>query len=137
MLHGVLFCHSKLKIQCCHGSGLGNCCGMVSIPGLGTSTCHRPGQKTLLQNSGYIPCPYITYLYLIYFKPGSLNLLIPFTILPFPTLLSPYFLYSESVSVLLYLFVSLIFLESTHEWKHKVFVYLYLISFTKQNTIQK
>ena len=36
---------SKLRIQCCHYSGLGHSCGSGLIPGLGTSTCHEHGQK--------------------------------------------------------------------------------------------
>ena len=31
--------HSELRIWCC------NCCGLSSIPGLGTSECHGHSQK--------------------------------------------------------------------------------------------
>ena len=34
-----------LRIQCCHCSSSGCCCGMGSIPGLGTSACHGYSQK--------------------------------------------------------------------------------------------
>ena len=36
---------SRLRIWHCHCSGLGSCCGKVSVPGLGTSACHGCGQK--------------------------------------------------------------------------------------------
>ena len=36
---------SGLTIQCCQCSGSGCCCGMGSIPGVGTSTCHRCRKK--------------------------------------------------------------------------------------------
>ena len=36
---------SGLRIQHCHCNGLGYCCGMGLIPGLGTSACPRYGQK--------------------------------------------------------------------------------------------
>ena len=36
---------SGLKIWCCHYCGCGYCCGMGSIPGLGTSACHRFSKK--------------------------------------------------------------------------------------------
>ena len=42
---GVHGGHSGLKILHCHCCGLGHCCGTGSIPGLGTSACHRHGQK--------------------------------------------------------------------------------------------
>ena len=42
---GVLVWHSNLRIQCCHSSGLGHCCDSGSIPGPGTSTCHRYRKK--------------------------------------------------------------------------------------------
>ena len=37
--------HSILRIQCHHCNSLGHCHGKGLIPGLGTSTCHRYGQK--------------------------------------------------------------------------------------------
>ena len=37
--------HSRLRIQCCHCSGLGRCYGKDLIPGLGISTCYRYSQK--------------------------------------------------------------------------------------------
>ena len=37
--------HSRLRILCCHWNGLGHCCGADSVPSMGTSTCHRHGQK--------------------------------------------------------------------------------------------
>lgn len=36
---GGIVWHRGLRIWCCHCSGLGNYCGVDSIPGLGTSTC--------------------------------------------------------------------------------------------------
>ena len=36
---------SRLRVQHCHFSSLGCCCGAGLIPGLGISTCHRCGQK--------------------------------------------------------------------------------------------
>ena len=42
---GVPLGHSRLRIWCCHCRGSGCCCGMGSIPGPGTSTCHGQGQK--------------------------------------------------------------------------------------------
>ena len=36
---------SALRIWHCHCSSLGHCCGAGSVPGPGTSTCHRWGQK--------------------------------------------------------------------------------------------
>ena len=41
----VLLWHSMLRSQHCHCSGLGHCFGIGLIPGKGTSTCYRPGQK--------------------------------------------------------------------------------------------
>ena len=38
---------SKLRIWHCHCSGSGQCCGVGSIPGLGTSTYSRHGQNFL------------------------------------------------------------------------------------------
>ena len=34
-----------IKNWCCHCCGSGYCCGIVLIPGPGTSTCLRGGQK--------------------------------------------------------------------------------------------
>ena len=45
-LLGVPLWCSGLRIQHCQCSGLGCCCGISSIPGLGTSRCLRLGQKT-------------------------------------------------------------------------------------------
>ena len=36
---------SELRIQRCHCSGLGHCCGSGSVPGPGAFTCHRHGQN--------------------------------------------------------------------------------------------
>ena len=36
---GILLWCGGLRIQCGHYSSLGHCCGIGSIPGLGTSTC--------------------------------------------------------------------------------------------------
>lgn len=41
----VLLWHSMLRSQHCHCSGLGHCFGIGLIPGKGTSTCYRLGQK--------------------------------------------------------------------------------------------
>ena len=49
---GVLLCLSRLRIWCCHCSGLGCCCGAGLIPVLGTSTCHRHGQKRRRRRTG-------------------------------------------------------------------------------------
>ena len=38
--------HSGLRTRRCHCSSSGLCCGASSIPGLGTSACHRHSQKT-------------------------------------------------------------------------------------------
>ena len=35
----------QLRIQHCHFCGSGHCCGASLIPGRGTSTCYRCGQK--------------------------------------------------------------------------------------------
>ena len=43
---GVPLRCSGLRIWHCHRSGPGCCCGVVSIPGLGTPTCHGRGQTT-------------------------------------------------------------------------------------------
>ena len=43
---GVPLRCSGLRIWHCHCSGPGCCCGVVSIPGLGTPTCHGRGQTT-------------------------------------------------------------------------------------------
>ena len=43
----------------CHYHGLGHCCAMHSIPGLGTSMCHRRGQKKkkiLINCGGKLVC---------------------------------------------------------------------------------
>ena len=45
---GVLLWHSGLRIQCCHCSSWGCCCGACLIPGLGTSSC--PGCSQNKQN---------------------------------------------------------------------------------------
>ena len=37
---GFTLWHSRLKIHCCHCSGLDSCCGMNSNPCLGTLTWH-------------------------------------------------------------------------------------------------
>ena len=37
--------HRGLKLQCCHCSSLGCCCGVGLIPGPGTSICGGCGQK--------------------------------------------------------------------------------------------
>ena len=42
---GVPLWCSRLRIPPCHCSCSGCCYGAGSIPGLGTFTCHRPGQK--------------------------------------------------------------------------------------------
>ena len=42
---GILSWGSRLRIQQCHCSSLGHCCGVGSIPGLGTCTWHRGSQK--------------------------------------------------------------------------------------------
>ena len=46
---GVLLWCSRLRIQCCHWSGLSHCWGAGTIPGPGMSTCCRraPHQKKL------------------------------------------------------------------------------------------
>ena len=36
---------SRLRIWHCHCYGSGYCCGIGSVPGLGTSACCRYGQK--------------------------------------------------------------------------------------------
>ena len=41
-----LWC-SRLRTWYCHFSGLGHCCGVSLIPGLGTSIYHRRGQKKM------------------------------------------------------------------------------------------
>lgn len=44
---GVPLWHGGLRISCCHSCGLlVRCCGVGSIPGLGTFACHRSGQHT-------------------------------------------------------------------------------------------
>lgn len=43
--HGVLLWHRGLRVQHCHYSGLGHCCGMSSVFHLGTSTCHGPKKQ--------------------------------------------------------------------------------------------
>ena len=42
---GVPLWHRGLKLQCCHCSSLGCCCGVGLIPGPGTSICGGCGQK--------------------------------------------------------------------------------------------
>jgi len=42
---GVLLWHSRLRIRCCYCNSLGRCCGLSSVPGLGTSTCHQHSQN--------------------------------------------------------------------------------------------
>ena len=42
---GVPWWLSGLRMQCFHCSGLGCCCVTGSIPGPGTSTCHRCDEK--------------------------------------------------------------------------------------------
>ena len=43
----------QAKDRCCHCTSSGQCCGSGSIPGLGISTCCRPGQikQKLKQNT--------------------------------------------------------------------------------------
>lgn len=45
VLVGISWWHRGLRTQRCHQCGSGCCCGASSIPGLGTFTCHRRGQK--------------------------------------------------------------------------------------------
>ena len=47
---GVPLWCSGLRIQHCHCSGSGHCCDLGLIPGLGTSTCHRCGQRNCSLN---------------------------------------------------------------------------------------
>ena len=42
---GVLLWHSGLRIQHCHCSSLGRCCGMSLVPGPSTSSCLTHSQK--------------------------------------------------------------------------------------------
>ena len=58
ILLGVPLWHSKLSIWCCHCRGSGHCCDVGSIPGPGTSTCPRCGQKKML----LIVFSYVLYL---------------------------------------------------------------------------
>ena len=44
-LIGVPWWLSELRIQCCHFSSSGPCCGTGSVTGPETSTCHKRGQK--------------------------------------------------------------------------------------------
>ena len=54
LFFGVPLCRSGLRIQCCHFSGLGHCCGTgsirgtSSIPGPGTFTCHGCGWRKFI-----------------------------------------------------------------------------------------
>lgn len=41
---GLLW-HSEFRIWHCQCSSSGHCCGMVLLPGMGTSMCHRYGLK--------------------------------------------------------------------------------------------
>ena len=43
--YGVPLWHSRLRIQHCHCSNSGHCCGMGLLPGMETSPCHGCGQK--------------------------------------------------------------------------------------------
>ena len=43
--------HSGLSIRCCHCRGSGHCCDMGLIPGLGTSTWRKYGQKKFFLNN--------------------------------------------------------------------------------------
>ena len=44
---------SRERIQFCHCCGLGHCCNVGVIPGLGISACHRDSQKSLqIMNAG-------------------------------------------------------------------------------------
>ena len=45
-MEGLLWL-SRLRIQFCHCSGSGGCCGTGSSPGPGTFTCHGCGQKNV------------------------------------------------------------------------------------------
>ena len=54
IIAGGLLWLSVLRIWHCHYSDLGPCCGSCSVPGAGTSTCCRWGQKKfflLLKNA--------------------------------------------------------------------------------------
>ena len=44
-LQGVPWWLSVLRVWHCHCCGSGHCCGESWIPGPGTSSCHRCGQK--------------------------------------------------------------------------------------------
>ena len=50
---GVPVGFSGLRIQCCHCSGLGHCCGAGWIPGPGTSVCCGGGQKKCFEERYY------------------------------------------------------------------------------------
>lgn len=50
--------YSGLRIWCCYYSGSGHSCGVGSVPGLRTATCHSHGQKKKITKSylkKYIP----------------------------------------------------------------------------------
>ena len=87
--------------------------------------CHH--RKMLLSVT---PMLYILYLWLIYFAPGILFLIISLTcFFPLPLLSGGCLLVLciyISVSFLLSLFIC--FLDSTYKWNHRVFVFLWLIS---------
>ena len=54
---------SRLRIQCCHCSSLGHCCGTGSIPGPGISTCHGHNQVTAQENDEDLRRGYIYLLF--------------------------------------------------------------------------
>ena len=53
---GVIWWCSKLRIQHCHCSGLGCCCGMDPVPGRGTSICHGRGTQKKRQRGLSVWC---------------------------------------------------------------------------------
>ena len=66
---GVLWWHSRLRIQHCHSSSSGHCCGAGMIPGPGTSMWHgcSPEEK----KSGTLHGSFTLGCWPIFFAPGA------------------------------------------------------------------
>ena len=71
---GVLLWHSGLRIWCCPSSGLGQCHGMGSVLGPGTSTSCNYGQKIFFVQVGHTDTLYLSHTKILDSqKKGRLN----------------------------------------------------------------
>ena len=104
-----------LRIWHCHCYGLGHCCGVGSIPGLGTSACHGCGQNKNKKRYSQSVNPILIYITI---------LLLPILLLPlskkFVTTPSNQFLKFLRTALFLHLFLFVLAMPSIGMWKSLV-----------------